>query len=64
MSYSQALHPKKLCIKTSELSKNLQVLRESFMNRGFNEKFLDTKFHRLSEIERNRLLAPRSTKSK
>ena len=39
--YSQALCLKKLCAKTSELSKNLQVLKESFINRGFKEKFLD-----------------------
>ena len=33
------------------------MLQESFINRGFNEKFLDTEFQRLSEIERNALLA-------
>ena len=34
------------------------MLMESFINRGFNEKFLDTEFQRLSEIERDALLAP------
>ena len=58
--YSQALHLKKVCTETSKLSKNLQVLKESFINRGFNEKFLDTEFQRLSEIERDALLAPKS----
>ena len=29
-------------------------------SRGFNPKFLDTVFQRLSEIERNALLAPKS----
>ena len=42
--YSQALCLKKICAETSELSKNLQVLKESFINRGFKEKFLDTEF--------------------
>ena len=42
--YSQALRLKKICAETSELSKNLQVLKESFINRGFKEKFLDTEF--------------------
>ena len=56
--HSQALRLKKICIETSELSKNLQMLMESFINRGFNEKFLDTEFQRLSEIERDALLAP------
>ena len=58
--YSQALPLKKICAKTSELSKNLQVLKESFINRGFKEKFLDTEFQRLSEIERDALLIPKS----
>ena len=35
---------KKICTETSELSKNLQVLKESFINRGFSEKLLDTEF--------------------
>ena len=34
----------KICTETSELSKNLQVLNKSFINRGFNETFLDTEF--------------------
>ena len=42
--YSQALHLKKICAEISELSKNLHVLNESFINRGFNEKFLDSEF--------------------
>ena len=57
---SQALRLKKICAETSELSKNLQVLKESFINRGFKEKFLDTEFQRLSEIERDALLTPKS----
>ena len=54
--------PEKICAETSELSKNLQVLKESFINRVFKEKFLDTEFQRLSEIEREReaLLTPKS----
>ena len=58
--YSQALRLKKICAETSKLSKNLQVLKESFINRGFKEKFLDTEFQRLSEIERDALLTPKS----
>ena len=42
--YSQALRLKKICAETSELSKNLQVLKESFINRDFKDKFLDTEF--------------------
>ena len=34
------------------------MLKESFINRGYNEKFIDTKFQRLSEIERDELLTP------
>ena len=56
---SQALPLKKICAETSELSKNLQVLKESLINRGFKEKFLDTEFQRLSEIERDALLTPK-----
>ena len=58
--YSQALRLKEICARTSELSKNLQVLKESSINRGFKEKFLDTEFQRLSEIERDALLTPKS----
>ena len=58
--YCQALRLKKICAETSELSKNLQVLKESFINRGFEEKFLDTEFQRLSEIKRDALLTPKS----
>ena len=58
--YSQVLSLKKICAETSELSKNPQVLKESFINRGFKEKFLNTKFQRLSEIERDALLTPKS----
>ena len=36
------------------------MLKESSINRGFNEKSLDTEFQRLSEIGRNALLAPKS----
>ena len=52
--------PKKNLSEASEISKNLQVLKESFINRGFNEKLLNTEFQRPSEIERNALLAPKS----
>ena len=38
-SHNQPLDLKKTCFETSELFKNLQVLKESFINRGFNEKF-------------------------
>ena len=51
--YSPALRLEKICTETSELSKNLQVLQELFIYRGFNEKFPDTGFQRLSEIERD-----------
>ena len=56
---SQALHLEKICTKTPELSKDLQVLKRSFISRGINEKFLDTEFQRLPEIDRNALLAPK-----
>ena len=36
------------------------MLKKSFIYRGFNEKFLDTEFQRLSEIGRDALLAPKS----
>ena len=36
------------------------MLKESFINRGFNKKFLETEFQRLSEIERDALIAPKS----
>ena len=36
------------------------MLKESFINRGFKEKFLDTEFQRLSEIERDALLTTKS----
>ena len=36
------------------------MLKESFINQGFKEKFLDTEFRRLSEIERDALLTPKS----
>ena len=36
------------------------MLKESFINRGVNEKFLDTEFQRLSELESDTLLAQRS----
>ena len=42
--YSQVLRLKKISAETSELSKNLQVLKESFINRGFKKKFLDREF--------------------
>ena len=38
------------------------MLKKSFINRGFTEKFLDTEFQQLSEIERNVLLEPKSKK--
>ena len=58
--YGQALCLNKICAETSELSKNLQVLKESFINRGFKGKFVDTELQRLSEIERDALLTPTS----
>ena len=58
--YSQDLHLEKICAETLELSKNLEVLKESFINRGFNEKILDTEFQRLSEIKSDALLTPKS----
>ena len=58
--YSRALCLKKICAKTSELLKNLQVLKELFINWSFKEKFLDTEFQRLSKIERDALLTPKS----
>ena len=59
LPYNQALRLKKIFTETSELSKNLKVLKESFLNRGFNEKILDTEFQRLPKIERNGSLAPK-----
>ena len=38
----------------------MQVLKESFINQGFIEKFINTEFQRLSEIERDALLTPKS----
>ena len=38
------------------------MLKESFVNKGFNEKNLDTELQRISEIERNALLVPKSKK--
>ena len=58
--YSQVLRLKKICAETSELSKNLQMLKELFRSRRFKEKFLDTEFQRQPEIDRNALLAPKS----
>ena len=58
--YSQALRLKKIYAETLQISKNLQVLKESFINRGFKEKSLDIEFQRLSEIERDALLTPKS----
>ena len=37
----------------------MQMLKESFINWGFNEKFLDKEVQRLSKIERNTLPALR-----
>ena len=54
ISCSQTLRLKKICTETSELCKNLQMLKKLFTNPGFNEKFLDTEFQRISEIERER----------
>lgn len=51
---------KRICTKTSQLFKNLQVLNESFINRGFNEKFLHTQVQ--CQIERNSLLGPKTNK--
>ena len=36
------------------------MLKESFINRDFNSKFLDTELKPLSEIQRDALLAPKS----
>lgn len=36
------------------------MLKQSLINRGMKETFLDTWFQRLSKIERNALLAPKS----
>ena len=60
--YNQALRLKKICAETSDLSKNQQVLKESFINRLFEEKFLDTEFQRISEIERDALQHQRRKK--
>ena len=59
IAYSQAHHLKKISTETSELSKNLHVLKELYTNGGFNEKFLVTEFQRLSEIEKSALLTPK-----
>ena len=37
----------------------MQVLKESFINRNFNEKFLNKELQQLSEVERDTLLAPK-----
>lgn len=36
------------------------MLNESFINRAFNETFLDTEFQRLSEIKSDASLTPKS----
>ena len=59
MPHSQVLRLNKICTETSELSKNMQMLKESFINWGFNEKFLDKEVQRLSKIEKNTLPALR-----
>ena len=59
IAYSQAHHLKKISNETSELSKNLHVLKELFTNGGFSEKFLVTEFQRPSKIEKSALLTPK-----
>ena len=59
IAYSKAHHLKKISNETSELSKNLHVLKELFTNGGFSEKFLVTEFQRPSKIEKSALLTPK-----
>ena len=54
--FSQIWRLKKICTKTSERSNNLQMFNESYINRGFNEKFLRKEFQLQPKIERNALL--------
>ena len=60
--YSQSLRLKKIHTESSGLSKNLQLLQESFTSWGFNKKCLDTQYQRLSGIGRNALWAPSQMK--
>ena len=60
--YSQSLRLKKIHTESSGLSKNLQLLQESFTSWGFNKKCLDTQYQRLSGIGRNALWAPSQIK--
>ena len=60
ITYSQTLRLKKISAETSELYKNLQLLKELFTNGGFNDKFLVMEFQRRSEIEWKVLLTSKS----
>ena len=42
----------------------MQVLKESFINQSFIEKFINAEFQRLSEIERDPLLTLKSKEKK
>ena len=54
--FSQVLQLKKICSETSELSKHLNELKESFINRSYKEHFLTGQFNRISEVTREALL--------
>ena len=54
--FNKALRLKKICSETSELNKNLNELRESFINCGYKEHFLTDQFNRISEVTREVLL--------
>ena len=54
--FSQALRLQKICSKTSQLNKHLNELKESFINRGYNENFLTDQFSRISEVTMEALL--------
>ena len=54
--FSQALQLRKICSETSELNKQLNELKESFINRVYKENFFKDQFNRISEVTREALL--------
>ena len=54
--YSQALHIKQICSKTSEVTKNLKDLKDAFIKRGYHSKIVDHHFERAMNVDRKILL--------
>ena len=53
---SHTLRFKRICSEKSELNKHLDELKESFINRGYNETFLTDQFNRILEVTKEALL--------